>query len=366
MNCRDRFLKVCEFEQVDHPPRWDCLGFWGATIERWQREGLPPDVPPEQYFGMDGWIFSEGLLPVDAGLTDNPYRPPFESKVLKEDERTVTYTDGTGITKRDRKDRPELSMSQFLKFPVSCRKDWEDLKCRLDPADPGRYPDWGEVREKFANRAMPLGLSICGGYGWPRNLFGEEQLAYMYYDDPGLMHDIMRHWAEFYKGVCDRTLPNIDCDFVYIWEDMAFKNGPLIGPKTFEEFMLPYCKEVISCMRSYGVKNILVDSDGDNRPILDLFVEAGVNIFLPLEIAANMEPLEIREKYGRKLVLWGGIDKRALSKDKAAIKEELMRKVPQMMESGGFIPAIDHGVPPDVSFENYRYYTDLLRELTDQ
>ena len=359
MNARERFLKVCNFEQVDHPPRWDCFGFWGPTIERWRREGLPPDVPPEQYFEMDGWH----MLPVDAGLTHNPYRPPFEAKVIEEDERTVTYRDGTGITKRDRKDRPEMSMSQFLQFPVSSRKDWEDLKWRLDPTDPGRYPDWDETREKFANRTMPLALYICGGYGWPRNLFGEEHLAYMYYDDPGLLHDIMLHWMEFYKGVCDRTLPNIDCDFVYIWEDMAFKNGPLIGPKTFEEFMLPYCKEVISCMRSYGVKNILVDSDGDNRPILDLFVEAGVNIFLPLEIAANMEPLEIREKYGRKLVLWGGIDKRALSKDKAAIKEELMRKVPQMMESGGFIPSVDHSVPPDVSFENYRYYTELLREL---
>jgi len=360
MTSRERFLKICNFEPVDHPPRWDCFGFWGATIERFRREGLPPDVPPEQFFGMDGWQ----MLPVESGVTHIPFRPFFEHKIIEENERTVTYTDGCGITKRDRKIGAEMSMSQFLKFQVSSRKDWEDLKWRLDPADPARYPDWAEMQANYANRTVPLALYICGGYGWPRNLLGEEQLAYTYYDDPGLMHDIMNHWMEFMKGICDRTLPNIECDFIYIWEDMAFKNGPLIGPKTFEEFMLPYYKEVISCMHSHGVRNIAVDSDGDNRPILDLFVEAGVNIFLPLEIAANMEPVEIREKYGRKLVLWGGIDKRALSKDKAAIKEELMRKVPQMMESGGFIPAIDHSVPPDVPFENYKYYTELLRGLT--
>ena len=255
-------------------------------------------------------------------------------------------------------------MPQFLKFPVSNRRDWENIKWRLDPASPERYPDWKEVRNRYADRDFMLGLLICGAYGLPRNLFGEEHLAYMYYDDPGLIHDIAEHWVEFYKGICDRTLPNLDIDCVYIWEDMAFKSGPLIGPNLFEEFMLPYYKEVIAHIRSYGIRHIMVDSDGNNWRLLDLFVEAGVNVFLPLEIAAAMEPVEIREKYGRKLVLWGGIDKRVLSKDKAAIEHELKRKVPQMIDSGGYIPGVDHTVPPDVPFENYKFYTELLRELT--
>lgn len=323
---------------------------------------MPKDVHPSQYFEMDGWH----VLPVDSGLTHIPYRPPFEHKILEEDEFTIKYRDGQGIVKRDRKDNAELSMSQFLEFPVSSRRDWEDLKWRLDPSDPTRYPNWEEVRQKFDARTAPVALYICGGYGWPRNLFGEERLAYVYYDDPHLMHDIMQHWAEFYIGLCDRVLPNAEVDFVYIWEDMAFKNGPLIGPNLFREFVLPYYKQLIRRIRSLGVGRVLVDSDGDNRPLLDQFAEAGVNIFFPLEIAANMEPLPIREVYGRKLVLWGGIDKRVLARDRAAIENELRRKVPQLIEDGGYIPAIDHSVPPDVPFENYCYYTQLLRELTER
>ena len=362
MTVRERFHAICNFEKVDRPPRWDCLGFWNATVARWRKEGLPPDVSPDQYFEMDPRLY----LPVHIGLTGIPYHPGFEHRVLEEDERTVTYVDSQGIVKRDRKDNAELSFPQFLEFPVKTRADWEAMKWRLDPASPERYPDWAQVRKQFGDGQHPVGLFICGGYGWPRNLFGEERLAYAYYDDPEMMHDIMRFWAEFYKAMMDRILPNYDVDYVYIWEDMAFKNGPLIGPPMFEEFMLPYYKEVVARIKSHGVKWVLVDSDGDNRPILDLFVEAGVNIFFPLEIAANMEPIEIREKYGRKLVLWGGIDKRVLSKDKAAIEHELRRKVPQMMESGGFIPAIDHSVPPDVPFENYAFYTKLLREMTER
>lgn len=362
MSARERFHKVSKFEQVDHPPRWDSLGFWSSTVERWWEEGLPRDVRPEQYFEMD----PRDCIPVNSGFTTNPYCPAFEYRVLEEDDRTRTFIDAQGIVKRDRKDNAELSMSQFLKFPVSKRQDWENLKWRLDPATPERYPNWQELRQKYAEREFPLGMLICGAYGFPRNLFGEEHLAYMYYDDPALIHDIMEHWVWMYKGVFDRTLPNVDIDYVMIWEDMAFKNGPLIGPDMFKEFMLPYYKEVIGRIRSHGVEHVMVDSDGDNRPILDLFVEAGVNIFLPLEIAASMEPVEIRERYGRRLVLWGGIDKRVLSKDKAAIEHELKRKVPQMMDSGGFIPGIDHTVPPDVPFENYVFYTELLRELTSR
>ena len=107
----------------------------------------------------------------------------------------------------------------------------------------------------------------------------------------------------------------------------------------------------------------MVDSDGDNRPIFDLFVQAGVNAFMPFEITANMEPLEIREKYPN-LLMQGGIVKRLLAGDKEAIECEVMRKVPKLLEYGGYIPGIDHSVPPDVPFENYAYYTELIRKLT--
>lgn len=360
MNALERFCRVCDFQPVDMPPKWDTLGFWRATVERWHSEGLPADISPEQFFGMDRRDF----LPVNSGLTGSGFCPPFEREVIAEDERTITYRDTEGIIKRERKDRPELSMPQFLEFPVSNRRDWENVEWRLDPASPERYPDWDEISRIYGNRDFPLGFTICGAYGLPRNLFGEERLAYMYYDDPVLMHDIAEHWVFFYKGLFDRTFPNFQVDYIYFWEDMAFKNGPLIGPNLVREFMLPYYKEVIAAAKSYGIKYFLLDSDGDNRPILDCFIEAGVNVFLPLEIAAGMDPLEIRATYGRNLALWGGIDKRVLAQDKEAIKRELMRVIPPLIEEGGFIPAVDHGVPPDVSFSNYCYFIELMRELS--
>lgn len=358
INVRERFLGICNFEKVA-APHWDTLGFWGQTVERWRREGLPEGVDPGAYFGQEG----AHALPVDAGFCHVPMRPGFAHEILADEGESVVFRDAGGIIKRDRKPEFGTSMSQFLEFPVKERADWEALKWRLDPDTPERYPDWEVVCKDLASPQSPVFMHICGAYGTPRNLFGEENLAYVYYDDPDLMHDIQRHWTDFYCRLFSRVLAHIPLDYVYIWEDMAFKNGPLISPKLFAEFMLPYYTELISHLRSLGVKMIMVDSDGDNRPILDMFVESGVNFFMPFEIAANMDPLPIREKYGEKLVIWGGIDKRELSKDLDAVEREVMKKVPALVESGGFIPSVDHSVPPDVPFENYCRFIELIRQI---
>ena len=59
----------------------------------------------------------------------------------------------------------------------------------------------------------------------------------------------------------------------------------------------------------------------------------------------------------------GTIDKRALVKGKEAIREEVMSKVPFLLEQGGYFPSVDHAVPPDVTFENYCYYINTMREV---
>ena len=79
-----------------------------------------------------------------------------------------------------------------------------------------------------------------------------------------------------------------------------------------------------------------------------------------------MDPVAIRRKYGKDLGLIGAIDKRAMAKGKQAIEEEVMSKVPFLIETGGFIPTCDHAVPPDVSLENYQYYLELIHGLAEQ
>jgi uroporphyrinogen decarboxylase len=127
--------------------------------------------------------------------------------------------------------------------------------------------------------------------------------------------------------------------------------------------MVPRYKRITEVLHKHGIKFIFVDCDGNHEELTPLWLESGVNGVYPLEITAGMDPVKCRKEYGKDLLMIGGMDKRVLSKDKAAIKEEVMSKVPWLVEQGGYIPSVDHSVPPDVPYENYQYYMGLMKEV---
>jgi len=359
MNSKEKFIGTCRFDKRVEPPYWDTIGFWDGTIERWHSEGLPRNNTPYEYFGMTKIEY----LPV-VSRTDLPLLPLFEKKIINEGSETIIYLNGHGATLKEYKKSPERSMPQWLEFPVKKREDFENLKFRLDPNSKERYPDWNEVMKIYSNRDSPLGLTICGAYGFQRELLGMENLAYKYYDEPDFIEEITKYWFDFQNKICEVVLSNIDIDYIYIWEDMAYKNGPLISPAMFKKFIFNHYKNLIDNIKRLGCNNILVDSDGNNYSLMPLFIEAGVNGFMPIEVAAGMDPIELRHLYGSKVWLWGGIDKRILSKSKKDIEKEVLKKLPELLKFGGYIPAVDHTIPPDVPFNNYVFFIELLRKLT--
>jgi uroporphyrinogen decarboxylase len=206
-------------------------------------------------------------------------------------------------------------------------------------------------------------LTVCGAFGHPRNLLGVEKLCTAFYDQPGLIHAILEHWAEFYCTLSRKVWQGVQFDFVLFWEDMAYKSGSLISPRLVREFMLPYYRRVIDTLRGLGCDILIVDSDGDVTELVPLFLQAGVNVMLPFEVQAGMDVRIFRKLYGKNLAILGGLDKRLLVGPPQALVEEIRRIVRPMLNSGGYIPSLDHTVPPDVSLDQFRYYLDCLRGI---
>jgi uroporphyrinogen decarboxylase len=215
----------------------------------------------------------------------------------------------------------------------------------------------------YAGRDFPVGFTVCGAFGHSRNLLGVEQLCMAYYDQPALIHEIMEHWTDFYCRLASRVWAGVSFDFVYLWEDMAYKNGPLISPRFVREFMLPYYRRFIEHVRGLGCDVIIVDSDGDVSELVPLFLDVGVNVMLPFEVQAGMDVCLFRKLYAKNLAIIGGIDKRLLTQEREALDHELRAKIPPMLESGGYIPGLDHTVPPDVRLEDFRQYVQQVRAL---
>ena len=214
---------------------------------------------------------------------------------------------------------------------------------------------------------LPLTLldPLCGTFGYYsmlRNWMGTENLSYLFYDNPALIEACLEFLTEFAMRVLTPVLEQIPFDFYYIHEDMSYKNGPLVSPEMFRRFFLPHYQRFIGFLRRHGMKIILVDTDGNCEMLLPLFIEADVDGFGPVERAAGMDPLAIRKRFGNAVCMVGGVDKREIAKGRAEIRAEVERLTP-VVESGGFIPTIDHAIPPDVSLENFRYYLDVKRKL---
>lgn len=146
---------------------------------------------------------------------------------------------------------------------------------------------------------------------------------------------------------------------------MCYKAGPLISPQMFRDFMLKPMERVTSRLHEAGIDITMVDCDGKIDDLLPLWLEAGVNLHYPLEVAPECDPLRYRELYGKEILLLGAIDKRALRDccTKQDVEREVMSKVPELWKQGGYSPFVDHAVPPDVSFENFRCDVDLVTEI---
>lgn len=390
MNARERFLATMHFEPIDRMPSWE-WHYLEPTLERWHQEGLPSDVflpipsangvsfgsdvikreggdaagrvPIGSYFQLDrGQPYCQGevaYVPVSTGLV-----PPFEQQVLREDERTRVLVDADGITKEILKDM-QPAMPRFLEYPVRSREDFAALRKRYDPAAE-RYPSvalWHDYTAYIQRRDYPLGLKFDGFFGRIRKWMGTEGLMFTLYDDPAFFEAMCECHCEFIVQTIRQAVEEVKLDYVNIWEDMAYKCGSLISPKHVRQYMLPRYRRVVDLLRAHGVEIIFVDSDGNIDELLPIWLEMGINGVWPLEIAAGMEPLALRKQYGKALLLVGGIDKRELSKGKAEVYAEVMRKVPALNEQGGYIATVDHSVPPDVPFENYVYYRELLQKL---
>ncbi len=149
---------------------------------------------------------------------------------------------------------------------------------------------------------------------------------------------------------------------------MAYKGGSLISPRIFKQFILPVYKRLIDFIHSLkthlpelGSPVVIVDSDGDVTELVPLFLAAGAEAVLPFEVQAGMDVRQFRKKYANNLAMIGGLDKRLLVAAGSALEAEIASKVPSLLESGGYIPALDHTVPPDVSLVNFRRYIQVLR-----
>ncbi|MCK5804006.1 MAG: hypothetical protein KAI66_14310 [Lentisphaeria bacterium] len=364
-----RFFDCMDYRASDRRPNHE-LGAWAQTRARWQAEA--PDAIAD--FTWD-WFKGEPALDMDQREfipVNYSFLPVHPREVLEETDEYVIARNTKGIVTKALKDGTvggaRMCMDQYLSFPVSRPEDFPAVKKRLIAGAAERYP--ADLEERYAGwasaRDIPLVLGrncAANGFYWrAREWMGTEALSFAWYDYPDLMHEMMEFFADFIIETSRPVLEKVQIDYFCLNEDMSMKSGPLLSPDTYRTFIFPHMKRLVDFFRSHGTRHFAVDTDGDPTVLIPLLLDAGVDVIWPIERASDVSPQQWRQQFGKDLRLWGGVDKRVLVKGPEAIRAHLREFIP-LIEEGGFIPTIDHTAPPDVSWDNFRFYMDAKRAL---
>lgn len=371
---RERFRQALTFGRPDRIPLHPG-GPRESTLRAWRQQGLPPDVHWFEFLmdtlGIDPQLPQGQRVNFDAAFK---MIPMFEEKVLDHRDGHYLVQDWMGaITEiSDQYDVTYIrSAKDFVtrkwhRFPVQTRQDWvEKMKWRYDPGHPDRFPaDLDSQCQGLENRDWVLQVTVSGPFWQMREWCGFENLCMMMVDDPDLVQEMAETCCQFVLKTLEPVLSRVQPDIFLVNEDMAYKIHSMISPKMTRRYLLPAWQEWTSALRKNGCPVIAIDSDGYVAELLPLWIEAGFNCCTPMEVAAGNDLPAYRRQYGRRMAFTGGIDKRAIAAGGESLRSEVLRVVPPLLQEGGYIPGCDHGVPPDISWNNFVEYTRLLAQLT--
>lgn len=356
MTDRQRFANQMHYKPVDRCFNME-FGYWQENFRLWPifvKNRITSNEEADIFFNFDR---IKGI----GGATW--MRPCFPTGVVRETQTTKITMNADGLLAEVPKDGHD-TIPHFMEASVKTPDDWKRCKEeRFRRDDPVRKIDIERVKKSHpADRDYPLGVGCGSMIGKIRDMLTFEGVAYAIYDYPDMLEDMVETACVLVEDFLDQALPHFDFDYASGWEDICFKNGPIVSVDFFRSVVMPRYKRISRKLQAAGIDLWWIDCDGDVRPILPYMMEGGVNCLFPFEVNGCAHPAELLQEYGKDLRIMGGFDKIEMAKGPAAIKAYMETLVP-LVERGGYIPFCDHRCPPNVKPADYLNYLDLKERM---
>lgn len=370
MTNRERAMNILHYKPADRMPAVH-FGYWRELLAEWAQQGkIPADLAVDNWDGSEkdreldkliGWDFNWSC---NAGAKQG-LLPEFEEQVLEVlPDGTQRVRNANGVIERV---KPGItSIPSEDDYTLKDREAFETLykpRMQFSPEriDLAYFQNLNETRDW----TRPLGLSVGSVLGNIRDMASLVGMSYLMYDeDEDLLADIIDTYAEMqYQCVKAVLETGAKFDFAHYWEDICYKNGPLISPDKFRELCAKHYKKRNELCHQYGIDIISLDCDGVTDKLLPIWFDSGVNTMFPIEVGVWGDQFgPAKKKYGKGMLGVGGMDKTALRKDKAAVDAEIDR-MQRLAEMGGFIPCPDHRLMPGTKFELVQYYAEEIKKI---
>jgi uroporphyrinogen decarboxylase len=349
LTTHERFTRMFAHQDADRIPVLDSP--WEATIARWRTEGMPSDIDYADYLGLDK---------IRVISADSSPRYPVET-IEQTDEYRV-HTTAWGATLKDWKHAG--GVPQFLDFVIKDRDVWAQAKARMTPSRD--RIDWNHLARNYhrwrENGDWIQGLLWFGfdvTHSWT---LGTERVLYALVEQPEWLVDVFNTMLDVNIALLEMVWDEgYTFDSIMWYDDMGYKHNQFFSLRTYRNLLKPVHKRAVDWAHSKGIKAHL-HSCGDIRPFVPELVDIGVDALNPLEVKAGMDPVQLKQKYGKNLVFHGGINA-VLYTDMEALEAEMRRVIPIMKQQGGYIFSSDHSVPSSVSLADFKRIIQLAKEL---
>ena len=370
MTNRERALGILHYKPIDRMPAVH-FGYWQELLDEWvQQKKIPASVAEGLTDGNEkdreldrliGWDFNWYTVVAPK----NELFPFFKSKVLEvlpDGSRRIQNSRGLitrikpGVTSIAAED--DYLLKNREAFETLYKPKMQFLPERIDL-------DYWKKFNDTRPQDIPVGLHLGSILGEIRNMVSVTGLSYLMYDeDEELLADIVDTYAEMQYKCAEKVLETgAKFDFAHYWEDICFKNGPLLSPAIFDELCAKHYKKRNELCHRFGIDLISLDCDGVTGALQSTWMENGVNVLFPIEVGVWGDQFAAaRERFGARQRGVGGMDKTALRKDKAAVDAEIER-MESLASLGGFIPCPDHRLMPGTKFELVQYYAEQVKKI---
>lgn len=382
MNSRERVLTALNHQEPDRVPLdLGATVVTGIHIQAYRRLRdhlqLPRREPVldhlyQQLAKVDNDLLDQ--LQVDVrGISAHAPRQLAEIIQTSEDGEYFQYYDDFGIGWQMPTDGGMYY--DMFDHPLSGEISAEEIAAYAlpDPTDPRRYIGLRESAEKILqeeNRALTVG-NMCSG------IFELMMYTRGYYDGylswgdhqpttRQLLHRFVDLQLAYWDAVFS-ALEGLPIDVVEMSDDLAGQSGLLISPESYRRILKPLHKEMFDFIHKRTAARIFFHSCGAVRPVIPDLIEIGVDILNPVQVnASGMETARLKKDFGSELVFWGGgVDTQNAFDDRATpaeVREEVRRRLDDLMPGGGFIFTPVHNIQGNVPPENIMAMWETLQE----
>lgn len=390
MTVRECYKCIALFKKAAYIPNFEG-GFSMRTIRQWWKEGMPEGMHPHQFFHIDCVELVRDISYAPIPGVGGQYQSLDQYKPLLEPLGYEVAYDATRalVARKDGREfyighnawgcvrlylkpaGPEDDAAEagfvHIRGALQSADEWAAIRDQFKPDIAVRYGDersnnrWAGRVARWKGHEHVLVLEAPSMVGGIAHEMGFENYCIQLYENRPMVEELMDARTDLAVGILDRAISEVDFDMLWFWEDMAFRNGPYMSPKMFEELCVPRYRRLADWYHSRGGEIVAVDSDGDVRELIPGWIRGGINHIWPFEAFAGMDVVAMRKEYGQAFSMRGGMDKFCVSKGRDAIDRELDRVCP-VVQDGGYIPHLDHMLP-HAPFEDYCYYMEQKQKL---